>query len=156
MTFLLSSWRFVSLATPLLSECRREALGQHCQAVCGVWSCTSWVTHGFHEMSGLPRRHAGEAYGLVGAVIKVHACVLWQSAPATMSPREFQCLQNYLPELPFAVNILFGIHGQDLPPWAICRSCIAKHGISLPSERRPVLCWWRREALSSWAAGAGD
>lgn len=134
MTFLLSSWRFLSLATPLLSECRRDALGQHCQA---VWSLILYLLGDpWLPRNGEVAREACRWSVWInrGAVIKVHACVLWQSAPATMSPGELQCLQNYLPELPFAINVLSGIHGQDLPPWAICRSSIAKHGISLPQR----------------------
>lgn len=61
------------------------------------------MTHGFHEMAGLPRRHAGEAYGLVGAVIKVHTPVSFDSQyqlsrhPGSSSVSRTICLNYLLP-----------------------------------------------------------
>lgn len=74
--------------------------------------CPSWLTHGFKG------KDADEALVVVTQILVggqgVNLCPLTVTE-ATMSPRDLECLQKHLRELPSFVNIFLGNHGQDCP-----------------------------------------
>lgn len=108
-----------------------------------VWrhwtSAPSWLTHGFQG------KDAEEALVVVAQILVggqgANLCPLTVTE-ATMSPRDLECLQKHLPELPSFVNIFLGNRGQGRPSlsylqnaWINVFSGFTEHRSSLRSER---------------------